>query len=62
MKHPLDFLDPVPDPIWTETEGICPECGGELEFFDSGEFRGVKWICYICKDCAYKLSNEPDYD
>ena len=41
----------------------CSECKScNLEITDSGKFKGISWISYICLDCGNKDSNEPDYD
>jgi len=40
----------------------CPLCGGEMELFDSGMFKGFKWVHLKCIECKYEESDEPDYD
>jgi hypothetical protein len=41
----------------------CSECKScNLEVTDSGKFKGISWVSYICLDCGNTDSNEPDYD
>jgi len=50
------------DAPWNKIEledDSCTECGGELEHFDSGEFKGIEWNLYKCTYCGHVESNEP---
>jgi hypothetical protein len=53
------------DAPWNQNDtdvGECPECFGELTFFDSGVYRGVEWFSYKCTCCGHIVSDEEDYD
>ena len=50
------------DAPWNEEEVYCPECGSDVEYWDSGVFKGIRWTNYKCTECGYIISNAPDYD
>jgi rubrerythrin len=41
----------------------CPVCGNDEMFVrDSGEYKGVEWLAWICDECGHEESDEPDWD
>lgn len=51
---------------WNEDafEDRCPECKSkDVELYDCGTYRNIKWESYMCDNCGYIIDNEPnDYD
>ena len=47
----------------SEINYTCGNCGSEeLEIIDSGKFKGISWVSYICLECGNEDNTEPDYD
>ena len=38
----------------------CPECGAQMEIV--GFFRGIDWENLECRECGFKINEEPDWD
>jgi predicted RNA-binding Zn-ribbon protein involved in translation (DUF1610 family) len=53
-----------PHAPWNEKddETTCPECGTEMEYWDSGIYRRHEWTAYKCFECGHIESDEPDYE
>lgn len=44
----------------------CKDCDVPMEYHDSGTIkvcgRAIDWLAFICPECGYIDSNEPDID